>query len=439
MVSSIARAHGDRSACRRRRGERDLGPGDPVRLVALDRRRVEIDERGVGRVRPVGVQVGGGPGHGGARGRREPHAARRRARRSPPSRSSPVAARRLCTDWIAACSWYGPTTPSASARARCCSARSMSARDQLDTSCSASGTNRPAPSRRAAARASLWSISADAGRAPRPRRGAARTTAVARGGSLHAARSARFGSRPVGSSQPRAVRGVDRVEHEAEPVGQLVGFRHAVRDARRGDALLGANELLAQRAGPHEEGRRRSGPRRGRAPPAASTVRARRRASAGCVHANSSSSRRSGNADAGGVRPSSSASIASVGAARCAVSRRRCAPISARRGRGEHPRLRRVGHTSFRPGAQRGDERVGERVLGGGEVVGADGEQRDQAAVGRAHHVLDRLVGCSASCCDSVRTSAAASVAPRPRRSPADGHRSAHSSAASRSGTSITK
>ena len=30
---------------------------------------------------------------------------------------TPVAARRLWTDWIAACSWYGPIVPRASARA----------------------------------------------------------------------------------------------------------------------------------------------------------------------------------------------------------------------------------------------------------------------------------------------------------------------------------
>ena len=55
---------------------------------------------------------------------------------------------------------------------------------------------------------------------------------------------------------------------------------------------------------------------------------------------------------------------------------------------GEQPGLRLAGHAAGGPGFQRQAECLGQRILGGGHVAGAGGQDRDQAAIGVARRLF---------------------------------------------------
>ncbi len=90
-------------------------------------------------------------------------------------------------------------------------------------------------------------------------------------------------------------------------------------------------------------------------------------------------------------------------------------------------------HAGSRPGVERGGEGVGQRILGGGDVASAGRQEGDQLAVaspggGLGSRPRRVALAHAVAISQTGRTSSVPLLAP--------GHRAAHASAASRSGTS---
>ena len=101
---------------------------------------------------------------------------------------------------------------------------------------------------------------------------------------------------------------------------------------------------------------------------------------------------------------------------------------------GQKPALGIVRHTPVRPRLQRREQGVAERVLGARDVTPARGEIRNEPTVRRARRELRRGGRVAHAPGGGGGMFGRTSVAPVD----ADGQRAAHSSALSRSGTSIT-
>ena len=165
-------------------------------------------------------------------------------------RAQSVSAADAAVAWqaaISACNWYGPgllvpqRPPDLPPRRRRSSRVS-----HRDRSCSSSGTSAPAASTRAADRACSNSSSACSPRASGSS-GISSATSAAR----CTARSPSSGR--VERHVPLVEEQVDDAEHGRRALRQQVRRRHPVRDAGRGDLLLGAHQPLGHRGLRHQE------------------------------------------------------------------------------------------------------------------------------------------------------------------------------------------
>ena len=171
--------------------------------------------------------------------RRRPHLrpAGRRARRPAPSRSRPSVGASACTAAIAACRRTGRAAGGAAPRGPARRPRRSRARSQRARSCSASSSSRPSGPTRVVP---PGVGEQDQRRAGRPRPASPGSSAAQHPGQVQrpldqvAADQVGAGRRGVAGGEQQ----VHHREHGVDPLGQLVGRRHPVRDAGGGDLLL---------------------------------------------------------------------------------------------------------------------------------------------------------------------------------------------------------
>ena len=224
-----------------------------------------------------------------------------------------------------------------------------------------------------------------------------------------------------------AVSGVDRLEDGVEPRGELARRRDLEADAGFADLRLHAHQALAHRGRRDEE---RRGDPRGVEPEHGLQ---HQRCAGGLVDRRVRADEEQRQPLVGkrcrrGVGPLVQHDLQIDLGGRRDAGVARAVYQAAPRG-GEQPGHGVIGHAGARPRLERGEQRVAERVFRARHIAPARGEVREQPSVRDARRELGRLAGVP-HILRLGRTSAAPVAA--------DGQRAAHSSARSRSGTSMT-